>query len=49
VRPSGTEPKIKIYFDVREPVRADEAIDAAQTRARATADSLAQAMRARMA
>mgnify|MGYP002009992904 CR=1 FL=1 len=32
-RPSGTEPKIKFYFDVREPVAADEALEAARTRA----------------
>jgi phosphomannomutase len=49
VRPSGTEPKIKVYFDVREPVRPEEAIEAAQARARATAEALAQDMRARLA
>lgn len=32
-RPSGTEPKIKFYFDVREPVAAEEPLAAARTRA----------------
>jgi phosphomannomutase len=49
VRPSGTEPKIKVYFDVREPVRHDEALSSAQTRARATADALTRDLRARLA
>jgi phosphomannomutase len=33
MRPSGTEPKIKYYFDVREPVAPKEAFDDARTRA----------------
>ncbi len=33
VRPSGTEPKIKFYFDVREEVRAEETMAAARARA----------------
>ena len=49
VRPSGTEPKVKIYFDVREPVREGEPLEAAQARARTTVDALAAAMRARLA
>lgn len=32
-RPSGTEPKIKLYFDVREPLAAGEAVSAAEHRA----------------
>ena len=32
-RPSGTEPKLKIYFDVRETVVGDEAMSAAEARA----------------
>src|SRR5262249_12017016 len=34
VRPSGTEPKIKFYFDHREVVRAGEVIAIAQQRAK---------------
>ncbi len=33
VRPSGTEPKVKMYFEVKEPVAAGEAISAAHQRA----------------
>ncbi len=33
VRPSGTEPKVKFYFDVREEVRGDEAVPTAMERA----------------
>ena len=32
-RPSGTEPKIKLYFDLREPVAAGEAMAEAERRA----------------
>ena len=32
-RPSGTEPKVKFYFDVREPIAENEALAAAETRA----------------
>src|SRR6185295_3586444 len=49
VRPSGTEPKIKVYFDVREPMRAEDTTEAAQARARLTAEALAKDMRARLA
>jgi phosphomannomutase len=35
-RPSGTEPKIKFYFDVREAMRPGEALSEAQARAEAT-------------
>ena len=34
-RPSGTEPKAKFYFDVREPMAEGEPLDAAEARARA--------------
>jgi phosphomannomutase len=40
LRPSGTEPKIKYYFDVREPVAASEGIDDARARARARLSEL---------
>jgi phosphomannomutase len=33
-RPSGTEPKAKLYFDVSDRVAEGESLDAAQTRAR---------------
>jgi phosphomannomutase len=42
-RPSGTEPKAKFYFDVREPIRGDEPLAAAETRARATMKKLSDA------
>jgi len=41
VRPSGTEPKIKCYFDFREPVLESEAFADAEQRGRATLDALA--------
>lgn len=34
-RPSGTEPKIKFYFDVREPITEGEPLDRAEARANA--------------
>ncbi len=40
-RPSGTEPKIKYYFDLREQVAQDESLDAARSRAEARLDELA--------
>ena len=42
-RPSGTEPKIKYYFDVREPIAAGEAIGPAEARANARVAELADA------
>ncbi|WP_437774402.1 phospho-sugar mutase [Sorangium sp. So ce1097] len=42
-RPSGTEPKIKFYFDVREGVAADEPLADAEARAEARLDALARA------
>lgn len=39
-RPSGTEPKIKYYFDLREPVQGSEAIEQAERRANARLDAL---------
>ncbi|WP_437739243.1 phospho-sugar mutase [Sorangium sp. So ce1504] len=42
-RPSGTEPKIKFYFDVREEVAADEPLADAEARAAARLDALALA------
>jgi phosphomannomutase len=42
-RPSGTEPKAKFYFDVREPIAEGEALSAANARAEATMKSLADA------
>ncbi len=43
LRPSGTEPKIKYYFDVREPVRAGEPVADARARAEHTLASLKSA------
>lgn len=40
VRPSGTEPKLKCYYEVRETVAADEPLAAAQCRAQANLDTL---------
>jgi phosphomannomutase len=39
-RPSGTEPKIKFYFDVREPMRNGEPLAEAEARANATMTEL---------
>jgi phosphomannomutase len=39
-RPSGTEPKIKFYFDVREPIAEGEALAAATARANANMEAL---------
>jgi phosphomannomutase len=43
LRPSGTEPKIKYYFDVREPVREGEPVSAAKARAERTLSELKSA------
>lgn len=42
-RPSGTEPKLKIYLDVREAVAPHEPLGAAEARAASSIDVLAQA------
>lgn len=42
-RPSGTEPKAKFYFDVREPMERGEAMPAAEARAAAAMKRLADA------
>jgi phosphomannomutase len=42
-RPSGTEPKAKFYFDVREEVRADEPVGSANARGQASMRALADA------
>jgi phosphomannomutase len=42
-RPSGTEPKAKFYFDVREEVRAGEPVASAKARAQVAIDTLADA------
>jgi phosphomannomutase len=43
VRPSGTEPKVKFYFDVREEVRPGEPPASASARAEASMHRLADA------
>jgi phosphomannomutase len=48
-RPSGTEPKLKLYIDVCEPLGRDEPIDRAEARAAARIASLENALVARMA
>lgn len=45
-RPSGTEPKIKFYFDVREEVAGGEPLADAEARATARLDALANAFSA---
>jgi phosphomannomutase len=45
-RPSGTEPKIKFYFDLCEPMRSGEAVADAEQRARAQMDALSKAFSA---
>ncbi len=42
-RPSGTEPKAKFYFDVREPIQGDEPLAAAEARAAVTMKALSDA------
>jgi phosphomannomutase len=39
-RPSGTEPKIKFYFDVREPMAEGESVHAAEARAEGRMEEL---------
>jgi phosphomannomutase len=48
VRPSGTEPKIKFYFEVVETVAAAEPFEAARTRARERLTALAEALMTRI-
>jgi phosphomannomutase len=43
LRPSGTEPKIKYYFDVREPVAPQEPVSAARARAERSLAALREA------
>ncbi len=42
-RPSGTEPKVKFYFDVRETIGAEETVPEARARAEKTMRTLADA------
>jgi len=42
-RPSGTEPKLKIYFDVKETMKAGEPLADAEKRAATTMDALKKA------
>lgn len=46
LRPSGTEPKLKYYVDVRMPVAADEGVREARSRAEALLDSIVADLRA---
>lgn len=46
-RPSGTEPKAKFYFDVREPMQDGESLADAEARAAATMKKLSDAFVAR--
>ncbi len=48
LRPSGTEPKLKMYFDVRVEVAEGEAIDAAQARGGATLEAIVSDFRAQL-
>jgi phosphomannomutase len=49
IRPSGTEPKLKLYADVREPVHGQEPVAAALARADAALATLIAALRERFA
>ena len=42
-RPSGTEPKIKFYFDLRVPVSDQESMQHAERRAQSKLDAIEQA------
>jgi phosphomannomutase len=42
-RPSGTEPKVKFYFDLREPMSEGEPVREAEARARARMQEIVQA------
>lgn len=44
VRPSGTEPKLKMYIDWREPLSVEEAVSVAEERGRAAALDIARAL-----
>jgi phosphomannomutase len=46
MRPSGTEPKLKSYYEVREPVADGEPVAAALARARASLAALRDAHQA---
>ncbi len=43
-RPSGTEPKAKLYYDVKEAIREGESVPAAEARAQANIAGLKAAM-----
>jgi phosphomannomutase len=45
-RPSGTEPKAKFYFDVREDVTLGEPVAAARSRGRARLEAMKEAFMA---
>jgi phosphomannomutase len=45
-RPSGTEPKVKLYFDVADRIADGERLDAAETRVRARMKALQEAFAA---
>lgn len=46
LRPSGTEPKLKLYFDVRVDIAEGESIDAARTRGQKLIDGIVKDVRA---
>jgi phosphomannomutase len=49
VRPSGTEPKLKLYLHVREPVAQGAAVEVAEARAQAALDALETRVRRQLA
>jgi len=49
LRPSGTEPKLKSYYEIREPVADGEALEDALARAEVKLDALANAHQAMLA
>jgi phosphomannomutase len=49
IRPSGTEPKVKCYYEICAQMRADEGLDAAQNRVQSALETLIESHQAELA